>query len=58
MSYRAVTQLFGNPGTLTAESEVAGYHDQFYSWTGCCTANAIVTFQDGAVVSKAQSGLT
>jgi Domain of Unknown Function with PDB structure (DUF3862) len=60
MSYSAVVQLFGSPGTLSAESQVAGYQDQIYMWTKCCSAgaNTEVTFQNGAVVSKAQFGLS
>jgi hypothetical protein len=59
MSIAQVVGIVGGSGTLTADSSVAGYHDQILSWDGegQVGANANVTFQNGLVVSKAQFGL-
>jgi hypothetical protein len=60
MSYDQVVALVGQPGTLQAETNIAGYDDKVYMWRGVggLGANANVTFQNSQVVSKAQFGLS
>lgn len=59
MSYLQVAEIFHSPGRLLSDSNIAGYHDQIYTWNGTTPgANANVTFQNGTVFAKAQFGLT
>jgi hypothetical protein len=59
MTYEQVVGLVGSPGTLQAETNVAGFDDKIYMWSGSggTGANANVTFQNDHEVSKAQFGL-
>ncbi len=59
MTYEEVQDIVGSPGTITADSSIAGIRTVIVMWyanpdTG---TNANVTFQNDAVVSKAQVGL-
>ena len=58
MSYEQVEGLVGSPGTLLAESNVAGYDTKIYMWNGTLGGNANVTFQNDQEVDKAQFGLS
>ena len=55
MSYSKVVDIIGGEGKLSAD----GYSTEIYTWKGrgSVGANALITFQNGKVVSKAQSGL-
>jgi hypothetical protein len=59
MSYSEVYQLIGGIGTLLSEFSVADISSKIYSWDGegAIGSNALVTFQNGAVIGKAQYGL-
>lgn len=58
MTYGDVSEIFGNPGELTAQSEFGGHKSEIYSWkTARGFGNATVTFMNGEVQSKAQFGL-
>jgi hypothetical protein len=59
MSHDQIAGIVGSPGTLSTETNVAGYHGEIYTWTGCggIGANAIVQFQNGSEISKSQAGL-
>jgi len=59
MSYEQVTAIVGAPGTLSAETNVAGFDTKIYTWPGAggVGANANVEFQNDQEVSKAQAGL-
>ena len=58
MTYDEVVALFGGEGSLLSESDVAGYTAKIYMWEGSSLgANANITFSDGKVVAKAQTGL-
>jgi hypothetical protein len=52
-------ELIGSPGQVMADSDVGGIKTTVYKWDGVGTtgANASVTCQNGAVVTKAQAGL-
>jgi hypothetical protein len=49
-----ITEVAGYPGTLLAQSENA----TVYSWRGNYAGTMTVTFIDGKLYNKAQSGLT
>jgi len=55
MTIAEVEKLVGGPGELTTE----GYGTAIYSYEGVgqVGANALITYQDGKLVSKAQAGL-
>lgn len=60
MTYEQVVAIVGTDGKVTSEmSGGAGFNSKSYSWAGpgCCS-NAIVSFTDGKVASKVQTGLT
>lgn len=59
MSYRQVVDIVGSEGELSAQSEGGGFVFEMYSWKGSGGggANAIISFQNGSVASKAQAGL-
>jgi hypothetical protein len=56
MSYEQVTDLLG-PGELMAESTVGNINTRAYTWRNWRGSNAIITFQNGKVISKAHAGL-
>ncbi|MDL2253742.1 hypothetical protein LJC49_06690 [Ruminococcaceae bacterium OttesenSCG-928-I18] len=62
MSYQKVCQIIGAPGELMSSVDLdigSEYATEAYAWYGADgTSNAIVTFQGGGVVSKAQAGLS
>ena len=55
MTYDQVVEIIGGEGELSSEA----YSTKIYTWDGqgSLGANAIITFQNGKVVSKAQAGL-
>ncbi len=59
MSYEEVCDIVGSEGELSSESTVADYTCSMYSWEGkgSVGANAIITFSNGKVSGKSQSGL-
>ena len=62
MTYEQVCNIIGGKGTLNSSVDLDmgdEYKTEMYSWTGDGTigANAIITFQGGKVMSKAQFGL-
>ena len=61
MSYRKVCDIIGAPGELLAETEIGDFSGKSYSWKGTLNfitgANAIITFSNGEVDTKAQTGL-
>lgn len=58
MTYDEVVSVLGGEGSLLSESDIAGSNAQIYMWSGTSLgANANVTFSDGKVIAKAQSGL-
>jgi len=57
MSERLAQTIVGSDGTLSSETKMAGYHSLMRSWQNPDGSNAIITFQNGQLVSKAQSGL-
>ena len=59
MTYDEVVSIVGGKGTVTAQSDVAGYYMEIISWTGngSIGANANVTFMNDEVEAKAQFGL-
>ena len=59
MTYEKVCEIIGSYGYEMARTEMAGYQTVIVGWEGegSIGANANVTFQNGKVVAKAQSGL-
>lgn len=57
MSYSQVVQIVGEEGTVLSDVKVMDIRTTMYSWQGDGVANFNVTFQNGAVISKAQFGL-
>lgn len=59
MTYEEVQEIVGSAGTVSAETSMAGIHTFIVTWYGNPTigTNANVTFQNDAVVGKAQAGL-
>jgi hypothetical protein len=59
MTADQVNRIVGGPGKLDSATDIAGHHTEIRSWTGNggLGSNANVTFQDGAMISKAQFGL-
>jgi hypothetical protein len=58
MNYAEVSAIFGAPGELTAQSELAGYKTEIYTWQATRGfGNATITFSNGKLMSKAQIGL-
>ena len=55
MTYAEVVDIIGGEGELGS----SGFNVEIYTWEGkgVAGANALITFQDGKVVSKAQAGL-
>ena len=56
MSYGQVAYLVGGPGTLVADTTVAGHEDTLYSWSGS-GGTALVHFVNNQEVSKSEVGL-
>ena len=59
MTYEEVQEIVGSAGTITADSSLAGIRTTIVTWYAnpSVGSNANVTFQNNAVVSKAQVGL-
>jgi hypothetical protein len=57
MTYDHVANIHGFEGTEQASSSIADYYTPVYVWRGGPFQTVVVTFQNGIVVSKAQSGL-
>jgi len=58
MTYSEVSDIFGGPGELTAQSEFGGFKNEIYSWAPDKGFGSVtVTFMNGKVQSKAQFGL-
>ncbi len=59
MSHDQVAGIVGGPGTLSVSSDIAGYHDEIWMWSGCSGlgANTNAEFQNDALQTKAQFGL-
>lgn len=58
MTYAEVTEIFGRPGDLSMETELAGTKMEIYSWRAKMGfGNVTISFTDGRVASKAQFGL-
>lgn len=58
MSYEQVVDIVGYDGTIMSSSDFAGINTTIYYWYGVDgISNANITFQNDAVVSKAQIGL-
>lgn len=59
MTYEEVQEIVGSPGTISADSTVAGVRTVIVTWYANpkIGTNANVTFQNDAVVSKVQVGL-
>ena len=59
MTYDEVVNIIGEDGTNISESEVAGIKTVIYEWTASDGwGNATITFQDDAVINKAQFGVS
>jgi hypothetical protein len=58
MTYAEVSEIFGGPGDLSMETELAGTKMEVYSWRAKMGfGNATISFTDGRVASKVQFGL-
>lgn len=57
MTYDQVKDLFKRDGLLKSETAIAGSGTKLYSWMNSDGSNAVITFGDGAVNSKTQTGL-
>ena len=57
MSYEQVSTFIGAEGVELSRSYVAGYITVMYSWKNANGSNMNVTFQNGALIAKAQFGL-
>lgn len=59
MSYAQAVGIIGGDGELMSQVDIGGYNTVAYSWAGQggLGANAILMFQNDALVSKAQFGL-
>lgn len=59
MTYEEVREIVGSAGTVSAETSMAGIHTFMVTWYGnpSTGSNASITFQNDAVISKAQFGL-
>jgi len=57
MTYGEVARIFRDPGVRTAQLEMAGKQLEFYTWHGRGAVQVTITFQDGVVIEKDQTGL-
>lgn len=59
MTYNEVVEIIGGEGTLMSSSMISNIKTEMYSWdgSGSLGANANAMFQNGSLISKAQSGL-
>ncbi|MDY3303292.1 MAG: DUF3862 domain-containing protein [Clostridia bacterium] len=58
MTYEETVAIIGSECELTSQVDIAGYDTKMYIWHGeSAGANANATFQNNALVSKAQIGL-
>ena len=57
-SYQEAVQIIGQSGTESSRVEIEGAPVTVsYTWQNPNGSNAIMTFQDGKLVTKAQAGL-
>ncbi|NIT35498.1 MAG: hypothetical protein GTN49_03190 [candidate division Zixibacteria bacterium] len=57
MTYPQVAAIFGGPGVLAVEAEIAGKRFEVYQWKGLGGGYAQISFDNGKVYDKRQSGL-
>lgn len=59
MTYSKVVSIIGSSGELSSSNSYGGYIIEIYTWwgKGALGANAMITFENGKVTSKAQAGL-
>lgn len=59
MKYKQVVEIIGCEGELSSEYGERPYHYASYAWYGSgeLGANAVITFENGRVIAKAQYGL-
>lgn len=57
MSYSDVVDVLGQPTEETSRTEMAGVLTSAFSWKNYDGSNALIIFQNGKVVSKAEAGL-
>lgn len=59
ITYEEAVAIIGGAGEVLSQSDIAGYNTVIYMWEGYGSlgANANVTFQNNALVAKAQIGL-
>ncbi len=58
MSYDQVKDIMGSEGNETRSTKSGSYESNSYEWKGEKYARISVTFQNGKLTSKSQSGLT
>lgn len=59
MTYKQVTKIIGGEGEKISEDNTGDTVTAMYQWHGSDdTGNALITFEDGKVVSKTQSGIS
>lgn len=57
MTYEQVVEIIGEPGEEISSSDVAGISTVAYSWQNFNGSNAMLMFQDDALIQKSQFGL-
>lgn len=57
MKINIVRLAIGAPGTELSQSTIGGFTTVSYQWKNADGSNAVIIFQDGLLVSKAQFGL-
>ena len=57
MTYDEVVAIVGGPGEESSTSDIGGMSSASYTWKGGVTDFCLVTFIDGKMSSKTQSGL-
>lgn len=57
MPYKRVVEILGSEGSPTADSQLAGFKTEGYSWSNLNGSNIQCLFQNGKLVQKSQMGL-
>jgi hypothetical protein len=57
MTYEEVAAIFGGPGGLAVEMELAGVRAEIYQWNAAAGGYAQITFLKGGVYQKRKFGL-
>ena len=57
MSYKKAVEIIGSPGEERSRNQIAGYTTFMVAWQNSDGSNAIVMFQNGRLMTKAQLGL-